>query len=522
MFTKELIKTSGIPRSFIGFPPPGGLEAAVQNRRLLDSLPGAAAWSLIVLVVALSFAKPLAAVLLALSLQFYWCLRGVEVAYYGIVGYRRSRAHAKIDWKERYRREAEEAPDALPWDEIRHIVIVPNYKEPLHKLEETLRALAAQDQVARNIHVVLAMEAKDGAAEEKARLLREKFESRLGGVHHTIHPAGLPGELPGKSSNEAWAGRWAYDRFIDELGGDPRLFTMTSCDADSVFHPKYFSYLTYRYALHPKRDLRIWQAPLFFHNNAWKVPAYIRFIMVFQSIGQLASLAKGWRHNFPISTYSAGMNLFHGVGNWDPDIIPEDWHMYLKCFFHRRGGVEVEPVYLFTSGDAPEGSSLAETAVNRYTQAKRHAWGITDFAYAMKESIDHSEIPFWAKAPKVLILFREHLFWSTSWFVVTLGFLLPLHLHPEVFQFATGRILEGLYHGTIVFLAISGPLLPILDYAFGPPMPAGTPWWRLPSAIVQWNLLPVVLLVFVALPALHAQTRLMLGKGLAYEVTRKM
>ena len=517
MFSKELVKTAEIPRSAFRF-----LEAAVENRRLLDSIPGLAAWTLILLTVVLSFVKPVAAVFFALSLQFYWCLRGVEVAIYGILGYARSRAHERTDWKAKYRELAGKRRDVLDWDRLRHIVIVPNYKEPLHKLEETLEALAVQEHVAMNIFAVLAMEARDGEAEEKARRLKEKFEGRLGGVFHTIHPAGLPGELPGKSSNEAWAGKWAYDYFVDELGGDPQYFTISSCDADSIFHPKYFSCLSFQYALHPKRDLRIWQAPLYFHNNTWQVPAYIRFITVFQSVSQLAALTKGWKHNFPISTYSAGLNLFHGVGNWDTDIIPEDWHMYLKCFFHRQGRVEVEPIYLFTKGDAPQGNTLIETSVERYTQAKRHAWGITDFAYAVKKSFEHTEIPFWTKAPKVFILLREHLFWSTSWFIVTLGFVLPSVLHPEIFRLPTGHLLDGLYHGTIIVLSLLGPVVPILDYIYGPPMPKATPWWRIPSALIQWALLPVILLVFVTLPALHAQTRLLAGKGLVYQVSKKI
>jgi hypothetical protein len=54
-----------------------------------------------------------------------------------------------------------------------------------------------------------------------------------------------------------------------------------------------------------------------------------------------------------------------------------------------------------------------------------------------------------------------------------------------------------------------------------PPKPPQYPWRRWVWMALQWLLIPVYYAVLVALPAVDAQTRLMLGKYLTFSVTEK-
>ncbi|HPL29116.1 MAG TPA: glycosyltransferase family 2 protein, partial [Anaerolineae bacterium] len=395
-------------------------EAGIQ--RLLVVLLGIASWGLIALPFALGRQAPAIPVVLALLYQVYWLGRGLGTLVYGGVGCLRVRVHRRIDWRARYEAERAAGGAALPWKKIRHIVVISNYSEPVAKLRATLEALAAQREVASQLWVVLAMEGREEGAAAKARALQAEFAGRLGDLRYTLHPAGLPGEVPGKAANEAWAARWARRHYVDELGHDIHRITLTSCDVDSVFDPGYFACLTYKFATDPARQRRIWQAPVFFHNNAWQVPTFIRFLGLSLAVWQLADLTSPLGDPHPISTYSISLATLDGAGYWDPGIVTEDWHIYFKCFFRYRGRISIEPIYLPVSADATLSTSLARTATVRYEQAKRHGWGTGELLFgAVKMAFRHAEIPAHVKMPPVLMLAREHILWSTSWFVLTLG-----------------------------------------------------------------------------------------------------
>ena len=97
-------------------------------------------------------------------------------------------------------------------------MIIPNYKESEHELARTLDSLAAQAN-ADQLVVVLAMEERETGAQRKATRLILAYRGRFGDMFATYHPTGIPGETPGKGSNEAWAAREAHVA-PDEAGGD--------------------------------------------------------------------------------------------------------------------------------------------------------------------------------------------------------------------------------------------------------------------------------------------------------------
>jgi len=365
------------------------------------------------------------------------------------------------------------------------------------------------------------MELRDQGAGARARALEDEFATRFAGLFATFHPAGLPGEVVGKSANENWAARIAKRRLVDELGYNLDHLTITSCDADTVFHPRYFACLTYKFATDPQRYRRFWQSPILLTNNIWESPAPLQAGSALAGMHLLANLCKRDRVVFPQSTYSLSLRLAHEAGYWDPDVIPEDWHMFLKCYYACGGTVGVEPIYLPTGNDAVRAATTWRSFVEAFRQHQRHAWGVCDIPFAVREMLAHPEMPWRRRVRRVIAVAANHLLWSTHWFLLSIGWWAPWLVgqltgtHPDV---------AGLHLAArTVMTACLLPYLALIlvDARLRPPRPA---WWRARHDVVaalMWLALPITSFLFSTLPALAAQTRLMLGRRLEYRVTEK-
>jgi hypothetical protein len=272
-------------------------------------------------------------------------------------------------------------PDALLWDDVIHYVIIPNYKESTSILQETLNSLAASKIATTHIIVVLAMEEREAQCEQKAQLLIGRYASMFREVLYTVHPADLPFERAGKSSNEAWAAVKVQEH-IQKSRFDSTHVVLTICDADSNFSPKYFECLTDKFCHDPSRYCKIWQSPMVCYKNFSTIPAFTRILSMFSTLNELGSLASPLDHHMPFSSYSLSFQLASQAGGWDGDVIAEDWHMYLKTYFATNGKVIVEPIFLMTTCYSVQSSvSYWQSLVDRFEQAKRHAWGMTELSY---------------------------------------------------------------------------------------------------------------------------------------------
>jgi len=366
------------------------------------------------------------------------------------------------------------------------------------------------------------MEEREGAeGRRRAQLLVAEYNGRLGGIFPTYHPWGVPGEVAGKASNENWAARRAKEIVVDRWGHDIDSLTITSCDADTVFDRKYFSCLTYHFATKPERYRRFWQGPIMYYNNIWHVPAPLRLPHAIAGLNHLGRLSRTLLRNvFPQSTYSLSLRMAHEVDYWDPDIIPEDWHMFLKCYYNLGGTVEVDTMYTPIYMDGIRSRTYARTFVSYFEQARRHAWGCSDIPYAVQAVIDHPEIPLSARLRRLWALCESHFLWSTQWFLVTLGRVVPVLFvalgiadMPEWFR--------AVSHWLLAPCAATLLLIVFLDTIMRPPRPADFRWWHFPFQYVQWFGMAVITFFSSALPALDAQVRLALGKRLEYKVTEK-
>jgi cellulose synthase/poly-beta-1,6-N-acetylglucosamine synthase-like glycosyltransferase len=482
------------------------------ERRLLEILPGLITWTLLSIPIwgALLFPHKLA--LFLLIFNAYWFYKSASMAVCAVAGYRRLKRDQQHDWLG----EAQRQPG---WSQVHHLILIPTYGEETAILRTSLEHLAEQDFPRQNISVVLAFEERDPAASNRAEVLLAEFEGRFANVWATFHPD-VPSEVRGKSSNLAYAGPRAKELLVDGLGVDIRNVLVTVCDADSHLHTKYLSALTARFLSDPEGRYRLYQPALLFYANIWRLPASLRPLDGLYSVWEVARLVT--RHRLiNQSTYSLALEACHEVGYWDSDVIPEDSRMFFKVFFHYGQQVRVQPIFLPVYADAAEGNGFWQTVVSHYRQTRRWAWGVSDIPYVLRQMARRTEIPLPVRLARAAFYTEDHILWPVHWFLITLGAHAMGHLAPVFAATVLGQTLASLASWVLTACVPCLCIAAWVDWRLRPQQLQPVSWWKSGLSAGSWFLLPVLGLVGSALPALDAHTRLLLGKGLHYQVTAK-
>ena len=120
-------------------------------RRLIEIAIPLSAWLLITMPLWLSFWHPALVAYIIITFDIYWFYKSFSLAYFAIRSYLTMQAHIKVDW-------VSEAKKIKRFSKLYHVVIVPEYKEPIHILRRTLDSLTLQDFPKKRIIVVLATE----------------------------------------------------------------------------------------------------------------------------------------------------------------------------------------------------------------------------------------------------------------------------------------------------------------------------------------------------------------------------
>lgn len=481
------------------------------QRALEIALP-LSAWVIITLPLWLSPFHPAWVAYFILGFDIYFFYKSLSVTIFSTLSYLKLRRLEKIDWRAK--------ASLLPhFSEMYHCVILTNYKERTQKVQRTLSFLKAQDFPLKRIFVVLAMEEREGDdAKKRAQELIKEFSEDFGYIGAVFHPD-VPHEIKGKASNSTYAARF-ISKLIADRNIDSSYVTVTSCDADSLLPAKYYSYLTYEFLTDEQRYFHFYWAPVLLYSNFWEIPLPVRIQATISSIVRLSLLARP-DSLIQISTYSMSLRMLEKIGFWDTDIIPEDWHIFLQAFFALGEKVKTVPIYLIVSRDAVNSQSFIRTIRNRYEQEKRWAWGVTDVPYAIKKLFTTPHVPLIPKLFRVLYVTETHLFWPTSFFLLTVGASIPPLVNPVFNRTALGH---NLPHTSGLILTITTAFLLVLiliDAKSRPKRPITFSIAKTPLLLFQWILLPVISFFFSSLPALEAHTRLLLGKRLEYKVTEK-
>ncbi len=351
-------------------------------------------------------------------------------------------------------------------------------------------------------------------------MLAKEFKNKFAKLIFSYHPANIGGEVAGKSANSAWGANQLKKEVEKYKDWDLDMMTVSSADADVVFHQNHFAAVTYKFLDNPARYRRIWQGAIMFYNNIEKIAWPMRVFNRVASVVYMGLLMRPDRLiNF--STYTLSYRLLTEIGGWDTDVIPEDYRIFFKAYFATGGEVEVEPIFLPILADAAESIGFWRTFINTYEQVKRWAWGASDDAYIIKRYILDTKAPFFDKTIRVLKVLEDHFLWPVNWFVLTLGATLPPLLNESFSRTVIGKTLPQVSSAILTLSLVSLVVIIFVDWRSKPKV-ADLPLWRRILSPFEFILLPVVGFFFTALPGLDAHTRLMMGRYIEYRITEKV
>jgi len=503
--------------------------------RFFEMLPGMLSWGALGLAVFLSWKRPLWVSIFIILFALLWFLRTVYFSVHLRAGYKKMAQQEKTNWVEKL--------DALPpekyslhnlktWQDIYHLVVIPMYAEPLEILRDTFKALAASDYPKDKMIVVLAAEAR---TRDQVQASIDTITKEYGTCFHkflvTWHPAGIPGELAGKGSNETWAAKLAKKELIDLEQIPYERIVFSSFDADTHIFPRYFSCLTYHF-LTAKKPLRTSFQPVpLFLNNVWQAPVFSRIISFSSTFWHTMNQGRPERL-ITFSSHSMSFKTLVEVGFKQTNVVSDDSRIFWQCFLQYRGDYHVQPLHYPISMDANVATSILRTGRNLYKQQRRWAYGVGDIAYFLfaflkqrKEKKDPSKphIPFKKKLSLGFELLEGHFSWATAGIMIfTLGWL-PLWLGGDEFtQTLVSYNLPRLV-GRIMTLAMLGI---VTSYYFSavllPPKPPTASPFRYITFTLGWFLAPLLMILFISLPALDAQARWLLGRYSGFWPTDKI
>lgn len=482
------------------------------RHRFMEMLPGLTVWGTFVLAIAASIFAPTLAVIFIIVYDLFWLFRVLYFLVHVFVAYGKYRTTLSIDWYARLQQLAD-------WERVHHLVLLPTYKEDVSIIRESLRAIAENPYRLDRFIVVVGGE--EGDKENFLRYAAE-LEKEFSGVFKqlmfTVHPKGLPGEIPGKGSNMHYmAGE--VRKYIDAQGIPYEDVVVSAFDIDTVAHRQYFARLAYLYCTVPNPTRSSYQPVTLFSNNIWTATAPVRVAMFGTTFWLLSELARPERL-WTFSSHSMPWQMLVDVGYWEPDMVSEDSRIFLQGLIRYDGDYRVTPMFLPVSMDTVTGSTYFESLKALYKQQRRWAWGIEHLPYMYEQFRKHPNMPTWKKAKYVFNQIEGMYTWATAPILIFVLGYLPFWVVGNADNALVANspfTLEWIMRIATIGVLVNG----VMSLSILPPRPAHMGRWNWLVMVSQWALLPVTTILFSAFPAIDAQTRMMFGKYLGFDVTKK-
>ena len=548
------------------------LGKRTRKYRMLEILPGALSYTMILLLFVLSFISPIVGSYYLLLIIATTLVKAVGVVYRTVQGYNATKRADKVDWHKRladledphgsYEKlmlvksrefEFDEHVENLKMisvgkdlvisekelddngktpkivfpkpNEIYHAVIMVAYNEGLDTLIPTVEAVRKSSFPNERTIFVFGYEERGGAAmRENAKILTEKFKDDFCQFIPVMHPKDLKDEIQGKGPNLNYAAGELVN-YVKKAKIPIENVIVTSLDSDNKMSKWYLDYVAYQFIVHPNRQKLSYQPVSLFTNNIWDAPAPMRIIAISNSFFNIiSSMRSHTLKNF--ASHSQPLLALSQMGFWSKKTIVEDGHQYWRSLFYFHGDYEVLPIHVAIYQDAVIEETFLKTLKAQFIQLRRWDYGASDVAYVgvrlfSKDRKSIGKMSFMPLFAKFMRLLEGH---------VTLAAISPMVAFggwvPKLLNARSKDLLAFNLPNTISLIQIFASIGLMTTILFSlkmlPPRPKNI---RKPKIvmILQWILMPVVAIVYQSFTAFYSQTRLMTGNYMEkFDVTKKV
>ena len=495
--------------------------------RFLEILPGTLSWLTIFIVIFLSWQRPVWVAFFIICFDIYWLLKTLFLSFYQQSSFKRIKKNLKTNWLKKLDELEITSPRLVSrglknWSDIYHLVILPMYKEDLRVIRSTFKALAGSKYPLDKLIVVLATEGRVGEQAQKvAKVIKKEFGNKFFRFLITTHPKDILGELAGKGSNETWAGRVAKKEIIDALKIPYENIIVSSFDIDTQVYPQYFACLSYHYLTCKDPLHSSFQPVPIYNNNIWDSSAISRVVAMGATFWHMIQQERPEKMS-TFSSHSMSFKALVEMDFWPVKNVSEDSRIFWKAFAFYDGNYYTVSLYYPVSMDANLAKNVFQTTINVFKQQTRWSWGVENVPYFTFACIKNKAMKLTKKIYHLFHHWEAFWSWATNSLLIFLLGWLPIFLGGEEFNRTVLSYNLPRMTRIIMTLAMIG-LVGSAFYALRllPSRPAKYKSRKYIWMVLQWALVPIVMVVFGAIPALISQTRLMIGKYMGFWVTKK-
>lgn len=490
-------------------------KADARLYRFMEMIPGMLSWFTLIGCFVFSFFYPVYVAIFIIIFDVYWLFRVVYLAVYLVRSFRKIKSVQKQDWL----KEAQKIPD---WERMYHLIVIPTYKEGIEIIRPTFQALVDSNYPSDRMMVVLATE---GADKENAAKIAKQIENEFGDAFDeflvTVHPKDIVGEIAGKGSNGAWAGKEAK-KIIDEKKIPYKDILVSTLDVDTIVHKEYFGILTHKFLTVKDPTKASYQPVPMFFNNFWDSPALMRVVAMSNTFWMLMEQARPERL-YTFSSHSMSFQALVDVDFWHVDVVSEDSRIFWQCYMKYDGNYRTEPLLIPVYMDTVLADTFKQSIINQYKQQRRWAYGAENIPYIFLGFLKNKNIPWFKKLEHTWRVFEGFHSWATNALMIFFLGWLPLWVGGDAFLNTV--LAQNLPNVTQVLMTLSmvGMFISAtLNLFLLPPRPKKYGRRHFAMMFLQWFFLPITTILLGTFPALDSQSRLMFGKYMGFWVTEKV